>query len=264
MTLRAHIRLTLLEMFWRLLRFFGWEITDIPRMTVLLYHSVSDSDDFHAVTPAAFASQIEYLKRYFDVVPLSRAFAHAAGKSVEKDSVAITFDDGYRDFIENAQPILERFAAPATLFVLGGEADRRELGNAHPLIAREDIPRINRNLVDVGSHGMTHKKLTRLSEEDAKREMSESRDRIAQTYGEEPDYFSYAKGAVNGSVRRLAEEAGYEGAVSVIQRGVHEGDDLFALPRMQVDSETTFRIFCAKLSIAADWHHALWSLVRGR
>jgi peptidoglycan/xylan/chitin deacetylase (PgdA/CDA1 family) len=256
------------EIFWRILRFFGWEYSswkDLPpRMTVLLYHSISSADDFLAVPPAVFEEQMRYLRNNLQIVPLSRAFEHAAGTPVERDSVAITFDDGYRDFIENVQPILVRHGMPATVFVLSGTPDRAELGNDYPLIAATDIPRIDRTLIDIGSHGYTHKKLSKMPVEEVRRELEESYKAIAAAYGTAPAHLAYPKGSFNEETKRVAQETGHHGAVSVIQTGVHEGDDLFALPRVQVDKNMSQQIFAAKLTIAADWYYALWSLVRRR
>jgi peptidoglycan/xylan/chitin deacetylase (PgdA/CDA1 family) len=225
-----------------------------PRMTVLLYHSISDSQDFFAVSPAMFERQMQHLKKRFDVVPLSRAFAHAAGERVERDSAAITFDDGYRDFLTDALPVLKRHGIPATVFILGDSPDRAELGNDHPLLTPVDFPALADPLVTIGSHGLTHKKLTKMSLEDLKRELEESR-RAAE-------YFAYPKGSYNDTVISGVREAGYEGAVSVVERGVRPGDDAYALPRIQIDSSTTESEFHAKLSLAADWYYALWSLAK--
>jgi len=260
--MKYHLALTVKEMIWRLLRFFGWEISDVPRMTVLLYHSISESDDSFAVSPAAFEEQMKYIRRYLDVVPLARAFEHAAGKPVERDSVAVTFDDGYRDFIEHAQPILLRHRIPATLFVLASEPDRRDLGNEHPLVAPADIPNLDRSLVDIGSHALTHRKLSKIPIEEARAELIDSREKIQAAYGATPAYLAYPKGSFNDEVKEAARSAGYAGAVSVIQRTVHEADDPYALPRVQVDRDTTYRIFGAKLTIAADWYYFLWTVLR--
>jgi peptidoglycan/xylan/chitin deacetylase (PgdA/CDA1 family) len=252
------------EMFWRLLRFFGWEISSEPRMTVLFYHSISEGNDFFAVAPAMFEEQMQYLKKYYEVVPLSRAFLHAEGKRVTKNSVALTFDDGYRDFVEQVQPVLERFQFPATLFVLSDAPDRGELGNEYPLMGAADVPKLNRALVDVGSHGLSHKKLSKLPIEEAKKEIEESRDAIRERYGTVPAYLAYPKGSCNAPVKEAVQNAGFLGAVSVIQCGVHKGDDPYALPRVQIDSTTTRRIFGAKLTIAADWYYGIWFFLRGK
>lgn len=256
----AHKPRRLRALVWRLLFTFARALPHSPRMTVLLYHSISDAPDFFAVSPYEFGRHMRFLKARFDVVPLSRAFAHAAGSSVARDSVALTFDDGYRDFVITALPILEQYAMPATVFVLGASPDRKELGNEFPLITADDAPFLKSPLISVGSHALSHKKLTGLPLAAAKREMEESLSRIGGQYGKVPDYLAYPKGSYNDTVKNIATAAGYRGAVSVIERGVRTGDDAYALPRVQIDGDTSAFLFEAKLSPAADWYYRLWKI----
>ncbi len=249
------------NLIWNILYALARALPHQPRMTVLLYHSVSDSPDFFAVSPDIFDRQMRYVSERYAVVSLSRAFEHAAGKCVERDSVAVSFDDGYRDFLTEALPILERYQIPTTVFVLGDNPDRAELGTDHPLLAPEDFAKFS-PLVTVGSHTLVHKKLIKMSVEDAVRELSLSRESVKERTGTVPRYLAYPKGSYNEVVMHLASEAGYDGAVSVVERGVHPGDSAYALPRVQIDSTTSFLRFQAKLTQAADWYYRLWSLAR--
>ncbi len=97
---------------------------------VLLYHRVAEvdraADPFSlCVTPGRFADQLEVLRR--EATPLSLAeltTALAHGELPER-AVALTFDDGYVDNLEAAKPLLERFAVPATVFVVSGAVGGR-------------------------------------------------------------------------------------------------------------------------------------------
>ncbi len=245
---------------WWILYVLSKMITHRPRMTVLLYHSISNSSDFFAVSPDMFERQMQYIAKYGAPVPLSRAFAHAQGDAVTRDSVAITFDDGYKDFVTNALPILEKYNIPATVFLLSGMPSRADLGNDHSLLTTHDAKELRNPLVTIGSHGATHRKITKLSDSDAEQELVGSRTDIEKMFGVLPTYFAYPKGSFNKVVAEHARETEYAGAVTVIERGVRAGDSLFMLPRVQVDSRTTETIFKAKLSKTADWYYQLWSL----
>lgn len=247
---------------WRLLHLVSRMIPHAPRMTVLLYHSISRTDDEFAVSPDVFERHLQLMQKQCDVVPLARAFEHAAGKRVTRDSVAITFDDGYRDFATEVVPLLRRYSMPATVFVLGGEVNRTELGNDHLLLTEADVATLRDSRITIGSHGATHQKLTRLSKEMMQTELVDSREAIEKTFGMKPAYLAYPKGSVNVMVEETAKECGYAGGVSVIERGVRPGDDVFALPRIQVDARTSLPIFKAKLTKAADWYYALWRLMK--
>jgi peptidoglycan/xylan/chitin deacetylase (PgdA/CDA1 family) len=231
-----------------------------PRMTVLLYHSVSASDDFFAVSPARLKAQIEEIQKHADIVPLSMAVSYAQGAPLQRDAVAITFDDGYRDFADNAVPIFSERNIPATVFAMGGEPDRKELGNEQPLLTAEDSHTLSHPLVTLGSHGATHRKLTKLSEADARAELIDSRKEIGRMFGALPKYFAYPKGAWNARVAGYAREAGYEAAFTVEQRAIRRGDSLWVLPRIQIDAATDDMLFKAKLTPAADMYYTLWKL----
>jgi peptidoglycan/xylan/chitin deacetylase (PgdA/CDA1 family) len=59
----------------------------------------------------------------FDIVSLDEALIRL-GDPQAKPFVAVTFDDGYKDFTIDALPVLERHEAPFTLYVTTGFADR--------------------------------------------------------------------------------------------------------------------------------------------
>jgi CelD/BcsL family acetyltransferase involved in cellulose biosynthesis/peptidoglycan/xylan/chitin deacetylase (PgdA/CDA1 family) len=89
---------------------------------ILQYHRINDDGDpfLRSDSTEAFRAQMKYLARHFSCVSLDD---FAAGKIDEKEagySVAITFDDGYRDNFTNALPILKEFRIPATIFLATG------------------------------------------------------------------------------------------------------------------------------------------------
>ncbi len=90
---------------------------------VLLYHRVNDAVDpfFPALRVKAFAAQMKHLAENFNVVPLPRIVKDVeSGKGVEPRTVAITFDDGYRDNYHFARPVLKQLRLPASVFIATG------------------------------------------------------------------------------------------------------------------------------------------------
>jgi glycosyltransferase involved in cell wall biosynthesis/peptidoglycan/xylan/chitin deacetylase (PgdA/CDA1 family)/SAM-dependent methyltransferase len=95
------------------------------RGLILMYHRVIDveSDPWAlCVSPENFEQHLKFLSGFADIIPLSELPA-AIGHS-RRLPVAITFDDGYADNILFARPLLEKFGAPATVFVISGYLDR--------------------------------------------------------------------------------------------------------------------------------------------
>lgn len=108
---------------------------------ILRYHSVSDYRDQNfrylipsiAVSPAVFEGHIAFLSRNYRIISLDDVSAWISGAiSFPRPAVAITFDDGYRDNYRYAYPILKKYGATATFYVVTDA-----IGNAHPLWTSE-------------------------------------------------------------------------------------------------------------------------------
>src|SRR5262245_16829658 len=98
--------------------------------TILVYHSLAGADrawidPSNADDPRVFARQMRFLAEHRRVIALADlASAVAAGHTLRAGSVAITFDDGYRDNYTIAAPVLARLGLPATFFLATGYVDQ--------------------------------------------------------------------------------------------------------------------------------------------
>jgi peptidoglycan/xylan/chitin deacetylase (PgdA/CDA1 family) len=93
------------------------------RAVILLYHRVADveTDPWQlSVTPQHFAEHLELLRKHADILPLRELTACLKIGKLPRRAVVITFDDGYADNLLNAKPILEKYDAPATMFIATG------------------------------------------------------------------------------------------------------------------------------------------------
>jgi peptidoglycan/xylan/chitin deacetylase (PgdA/CDA1 family) len=96
------------------------------RLTVLMYHRILDqADELHDFGTLAedFDAQMRALSEVFNVLPLDVAIERMRTGSLPPRAVSITFDDGYRDNLELACPILRRHGLTATFFVASGLFD---------------------------------------------------------------------------------------------------------------------------------------------
>ena len=95
---------------------------------ILCYHGVQeplkqpfDVSVSKFVTPQAFERQMRFLKQNFPIVPLQHVVHRLdAGKPFERMVVVITFDDGYRNTLDHAYPLMERYQVPASVFLATG------------------------------------------------------------------------------------------------------------------------------------------------
>ena len=98
----------------------GYRLVCRQRLSILIYHQVLDKPD--PIRPDvpdqnAFRWQMQLLKRYFTPLALSDAVAQLQQGTLPPAAVCVTFDDGYRDNLEVALPILQQEGVPATVFV---------------------------------------------------------------------------------------------------------------------------------------------------
>jgi O-antigen/teichoic acid export membrane protein/peptidoglycan/xylan/chitin deacetylase (PgdA/CDA1 family) len=105
------------------------------KLTVAMFHRVLPvTDPRHAgadpewtMTPTSFAQCLEFFRRHYTVVTPDQVFAALRGEGkLPPCSLLITFDDGWADTAEYAQPVLDRFGMPALVFVAGGAINRAQ------------------------------------------------------------------------------------------------------------------------------------------
>jgi peptidoglycan/xylan/chitin deacetylase (PgdA/CDA1 family) len=94
-------------------------------LTVLLYHGVAPKQNQGIynykgknISPEAFRQHLSYIARYYTVLPLDEAFQRLRECTLPHYALAITFDDGYRNFYTHALPLLKEFKMPATIFLV--------------------------------------------------------------------------------------------------------------------------------------------------
>ena len=93
-----------------------------PAFQILVYHRVNDDFDpfFSSVPASVFDSQMAYIARGYRVCTVEELFDRSRRGGLPRDALAITFDDGYRDTLTHAAPILAKHGLPATVFLATG------------------------------------------------------------------------------------------------------------------------------------------------
>lgn len=95
-----------------------------PRL--VMFHRFSRGDSFRRMSLADFEWHIRYLQRHYRIVSLREVVrCLKAGEPLPHRAVAITFDDGHRDFLELAYPLLVQLRVPATLYLVSDFVSQR-------------------------------------------------------------------------------------------------------------------------------------------
>jgi peptidoglycan/xylan/chitin deacetylase (PgdA/CDA1 family) len=214
------------------------------RDAVLMYHSVRDSEAIREgtsdVTREAFRRHLDYYTDRFEVVDLARVVPGADPDPTAK-RVALTFDDGYRDFYTEVRPLLHEFDVPATVFVIPGFLDgrhRREqamnTGHLFDVLTADQIQELaDDDLVSVGNHTFTHHDLGRHHDRELiESEVLNARDELEERFGLRVDRFSYPNGGHNATSVEVVRGAHDLAVLDESRRPVRPGDDPMLLPRI--------------------------------
>ena len=90
-------------------------------VVILMYHGVINSQpdipDWCLVQKENFEKQIKFLSQHFNIISLLDAYSGLKNATIEGPTAVITFDDGYQNNHDIAWPILEKYKAPATVFI---------------------------------------------------------------------------------------------------------------------------------------------------
>jgi peptidoglycan/xylan/chitin deacetylase (PgdA/CDA1 family) len=198
---------------------------------ILTYHSLDDSGSVISTPPSQFQRQMEFLASSgIPVLPLDQALDCPG-------SVAITFDDGFRNILDEALPALERHRFPATIFVVSGYCGRRNnwpgQGAGTPSLPLMSWPELAGlpALISVGAHTATHPNLMLLPASECEREMSECQTRIEQSLGRPVRWLAYPYGASSPEVRSLAGQH-FDLAVGTVLRFLPAQWNPLDLPRI--------------------------------
>ena len=230
------------------------------RVPILMYHRVAaggpDALRRWRVDLDAFRRQVELLARNGAWTPTAAQLhaAIAANRPLDEGAVIFTFDDGYLDFAESAWPVLREHGFRAQVFVVagkvGGSADwDAAAGEPAALMDWPTLRALAAEGVEIGSHSMTHAKLTRLPLAQVQREAQMSFDRIAAEVGQPPLGFAYPFGLRDPFVQRVVAECGYRLGFSCIGGAARLSSPALKLPRIEAVGGDDLDIFARKLRL---------------
>ncbi len=128
-------------------------LSTTPNAAILLYHHVSSSTPAStSISPEAFKSHMEYLDAHHTVVSLQdvvSAIQH--NTTLPENAVAITFDDGYANILDNAHPILADLGFPYTVFI-----NPDEIGVGPKQLTWEQVIAMHNDGVVFANHTLDH------------------------------------------------------------------------------------------------------------
>lgn len=239
----------------------------MPTIPILMYHSISHpvkDAPFKCLhlPPHRFAFQMWLLNALgYQGLSMQALTPYLKGEKTGK-VVGITFDDGYRNNLTHALPILQRYGFSATCYVVSNQIDGYNQWDEtkgipkNPLMSADELTQWINAGMEVGVHTHNHVSLPDVDDLTAAQEIIESKTFLENLLGVPMKNFCYPYGKFNQShIAILAEQgfdtatAMYRGRTEIPERGL-SCDELLTLPRVTVNNNCYPHIFLLKLLTA--------------
>jgi len=175
---------------------------------IFVFHRFGDAK--HASTNTSIETlraEFDYLNAHgYKVVPLSTlADAYRDNLPIDPKWVALTIDDSYKSFYENALPLFREYGYPFTLFVYI-EATDKGYGDFMNWEQIRDASRYG----EIGLHGYGHGHMVSMGSDAVTADTRKGFDSFRKAMGYDPRYFAYPYGEYDIDVKRAVAAFGFE------------------------------------------------------
>ena len=216
---------------------------------ILMYHSLgtkvkNDVYNIYSIDVNLFKSQMNFLKdNYSQNLTDIKEFAS------NKNSISLTFDDGFADVLYKAVPILCKLNLPFTVFV-----PPKLIIEKNEYLSILELKELSKlDICTIGAHGYSHEPLTKFNLDNVNKEISSSKLWLEDTLGDEVKYMSYPHGAVNNTIKNEVKKSGFISACSS-KPGVNSRKlDMLELRRTAILSHDKLDQFISKMNGEWDW-----------
>lgn len=228
------------------------------RCVVLMYHRVNNDETSSDITVSVknFEQQIKYLKENYKVISLDELIEKNK-HPFKRDTIAITFDDGFKDNYTHAYPLLKVYNVPATIFIITSL-----IGKNDEMLDSEEIWTMQKDGIGFGAHTLTHKVLSEVDRTTAFFEISGSKTALEDMTGERIKYFAYPKGKKRDFTEEnmvMVKESGYDAAFCTENGCIRNTSNIFALNRIGIRN---CPLFVFKTRVSGIFENRLLYLLR--
>lgn len=225
---------------------------------ILMYHQIDASPARGTplrgltVTPASFARQMGLLRLFgYRGVSMTELEPYLRGEATGK-VVGITFDDGYRNNLEHALPLLQRHGFTATCYAVSAPDVGRNVWDdaigvpQKPLFTPADMRAWVNAGMDLGAHTRHHADLTAIPPSQTIDEIAGCKQELQDMTGQEVRHFCYPYGRYHSEHIQMVKDAGYTTATTTHRGRAQAGDNLLELRRVLIAHSNHLLLFSAK------------------
>ena len=217
---------------------------------IFVYHQVNDSDHNQlTISTSDFEEQLIYLKEngYSFITPNDLLEAWDNDAPLPNKPIILTFDDGYVDMYKNVLPLLQKYEAKATLFII------TDYINLYPnyLTWPQARELQQSGFVDIQSHTMSHFNLNddRLSSSELRHQLAGSKQAIEWHIKKPAKFIAYPGGTYTYEVEEMTHEVGYSAAFIVDYGYSHKMPQHFVLPRIPIFGDNSYPLLRFKIRL---------------
>ena len=157
--------------------------------------------------------------------------------------MVLTFDDGYKDNIDNALPILKKYGFKATVYVITDSIGQDRYMNW------DDLKNLKNNGWAIGSHTQTHPDLTQINIDNVKDQLERSKQTLEKKLKIKINDFCYPSGKYNDNIINEVKNTGYNDAVTTKPGSKNNIDHKYELNRIRINSDTSIDSFKVMMRI---------------
>lgn len=195
------------------------------------------------VTPEQFETQLRYLQAHnLRAVTASDLVERLARGAPVDHLVVLTFDDGYLDARTDALPLLEKYGAKATFYVIS-----HTIGTPHHL-AWSDIRELLKDGMEIGAHGADHLDLSKMTVLEQTAQVTRCIDTIARYTGVRPRTYAYPSGQYDVATLDVMRAAGIDAAFTMRYGLVRSLRRPYEMPRIRINRSTAEATFEAAVT----------------
>ena len=197
---------------------------------IFVYHRFADEK--HPSTSTSIEQlkdQFEYFKNNgYEVVPIEKFFEKTKNKEpIPNNWVALTIDDAYKSFYNNALTVFKEYKYPFALYVYV-EATEKKYGD---FMTWEQLKEANK-YGTIGLHSYSHPRLPRLSDEVIIKDTQKAYDIFTKRMTFKPKSYAYPYGEYDKRVKTIISSFGFDGILNQSTGSVNQytsNDDVYRI-----------------------------------
>ncbi|NJN25944.1 MAG: polysaccharide deacetylase family protein [Cyclobacteriaceae bacterium] len=201
-------------------------------VVAFVYHRFGD-DKYPStnISLDLFEKHLAYLKSHdFKVMTFGEAYAYLNDPEIPytKKAACITIDDGYKSFVSNGLPLLQKYGFKASIFI------NSESVGGGTYMDWQELKQIHEQGIEIGNHSHSHAYFLNTPSAQRidffKQDVQKCQEEINQHLGFYPDVFVYPYGEFDLEMKKAVAEMGFKAAAAQNSGIMHQCDN-FAMPR---------------------------------